>query len=349
MTLKSTFELCGKPLDGSVPPLIVAEIGFNHNGQPALAEAMIQSAAEHGADLVKLQTFRGAELYAQSFRALDPDHPGTTIPFYKFWQRYELPPEAYRRLFDMARDLGVPLFSTPFDLESLRMLVDLGLPAIKIASGDLTYTDLLKEAGATGLPVVLSSGMATEAELAAALEVLEGAGAQEVLLLHCVSHYPAEPEEMNLACLPYLRERFGVPVGLSDHTLQATSALTATALGAVMIEKHFTTDCHLPGVDQALSMEPRDLKRLKDAVGEVHRTLGRPVKEPQPAELETRRGARRSLVARRAIARGTVITADLLACKRPGTGIPAERAGEVIGRTARADIPAETLLSWDQF
>ena len=197
------------------------------------------------------------------------------------------------------------------------------------------------------MPVVLSSGMATEAEAGRALEVLHGTGARQVALLHCVSHYPARPDEMNLNVIPRLRERFGVPVGLSDHTLDSASSVVATALGAVMIEKHFTTDRNLPGADQRVSLDPQGLRELRQAVDQTRQTLGTGDKEPQESELPTLKGARRSVVARETIAAGTPLERDMLAFKRPCNGVPAEDVAALLGRSARVDIPAETAITWE--
>ena len=344
---KKQFGFLGHDLAPGRKPLIVAEVGFNHNGDVELAEVMIRAARDNGADAVKLQTFIGRELYAETFRAQDPDNPGVEIPFYEFWERYQLTRDDYRRLFAFAERLNIPLFSTPFDEGSLAMLLDLGVQAVKIASGDLTHTSLLKAAGAAGVPVVLSSGMATEAEAGRALEVLHGAGARQVALLHCVSHYPARPDEMNLNVIPRLRERFGVPVGLSDHTLDSASSVVATALGAVMIEKHFTTDRNLHGADQRVSLDPQGLRELRQAVDQTRQTLGTGDKEPQESELPTLKGARRSVVARETIAAGTPLERDMLAFKRPCNGVPAEDVAALLGRSARVDIPAETAITWE--
>ncbi len=347
MKFQTSFEFLGHTLEPDRGPLIVAEVGFNHNGDVALAEAMIQSAYDHGADVVKLQTFIGTELYARMFRVNDPDNPAMEIPFHEFWERYQLSPADYKRLFGYARDRGIPLFSTPFDEGSLEMLLDLGMGAIKIASGDLTHHDLLKAAGASGAPVVLSSGMATEEEVGCALQVLNGAGADRVVLLHCVSHYPAEPGEMNLRVLPHLRERFHLPVGLSDHTLDSMSSVVATVLGAVMIEKHFTTDRTLPGADQQVSLDPVGLRELETAIRQTQEILGTAGKGPQASEVDTLKGARRSVVARERIPAGTVLRRDMLSFKRPGTGVPAEAVEALLNRPAVVDIPAETVITWE--
>ncbi len=347
MTEHESFKFCGKLLGAGHPAFLVAEIGLNHNGDVELAKRMIESAAKNGADAVKLQTFVASEMVANSLRADDPDHPGNEIPFYEFFQRYEFSRADYNILIAHAGKLNIPLFSTPFDDASLDMLVELEMPALKIASPDLTYMPFLKKAAKTGLPIVLSTGMGSVEEIGEALHALQEASS--VILLHCVSNYPSRYEEMNMACLAGLQNRFGLPIGLSDHTLDNLSAVVAASLGAVLIEKHFTLDRTMPGVDQAISMEPDDLRRLKSELLNVTKILGSGKKEIQESEIPVRQSARRSLVARIDIPAGTQLEATMLACKRPGTGIPPNELDRVLGKTAKVAILAEQVLTWEMF
>ena len=341
------LKFCGKILGRGHPAFLVAEIGFNHNGDLELAKSMIESAVENGADAVKLQTFVASEMISNTLMADDPDHPGNEIPLYEFFQRYELSRDDYKILIAHARTLNIPLFSTPFDDESLGQLVELGVPALKIASPDLTYTPFLERVAETGLPVVLSTGMGSDEEIGEALQALSKANS--VTLLHCVSNYPSRYEEMNLRCLAGLRQRFELPVGLSDHTLDNLSAMVAASLGAVMIEKHFTTDRNLPGVDQSISIEPQELKNLKAELVHINQILGDDEKRIQPSEVPVKLSARRSLVARMDIAAGTLLTAEMIAFKRPGIGIPPAELDRVIGKTCRQDLKEEQVLTWDMF
>ena len=342
-----SFEFCGKILGTGHPMFVVAEIGFNHNGDVELAKRMIESAAESGADAVKLQTFVASEMISNTLMGDDPDHPGNEIPFYEFFQRYELSREDYKTLMTHAQALNIPLFSTPFDGASLDMLVELGVPTLKIASPDLTYTPFLERVAETGLPVVLSTGMASEEEIAQALQALRKA--KSVILLHCVSNYPSQYEEMNLACMASLRQRFELPVGLSDHTLDNMSAVVAASLGAVMIEKHFTLDRKMPGVDQSISMQPEDLRELKSDILNVTKILGDNKKVIQKSEISIKQSARRSLVARVDIPSGTPLHPDMLVCKRPGTGIPPDELDHVIGKSAKVPLSAEQVITWEMF
>lgn len=345
--MDQSLEFCGKLLGPGHPAFVVAEIGFNHNGDVELAKRMIESAANNGADAVKLQTFLAGEMISKSLMADDPDHPGNEIPFYEFFQRYELSRDDYKTLIAHARSLNIPLFSTPFDNASLAMLVELGVPALKIASPDLTYTPFLERVAETGLPVVLSTGMGDEREIAQALESLSKA--KSVILLHCVSNYPSKYEEMNLACMAALRKRFELPVGLSDHTLDNLSAVVAASLGAVMIEKHFTLDRKMPGVDQPISIQPEDLSKLKSDILNVTKTLGKEKKEIQESEVPVKLSARRSLVARVDIPEGIPLEPDMLTCKRPGTGIPPTELDDVVGKSLKVPVSAEQVLTWEMF
>jgi N,N'-diacetyllegionaminate synthase len=344
MSIK-TFEFCGRHLGQGQPAFLVAEVGFNHNGDVELAKRMIASAAENGADAVKLQTFIAKEMISNSLMGDDPDNPGNEIPFYEFFQRYELSRCDYEILFAHAKKLNIPLFSTPFDEGSLEMLVELGMPAIKIASPDLTHLPFLKKVEKMGLPIVLSTGMGDEEEISQALEILH----TNVILLHCVSNYPSQYEEMNLHCMETMRSKFNVPVGLSDHTLDNLSAIVAASLGAVFIEKHFTVDRKLPGVDQSISIEPQELKKLKAELISVNQILGDDKKQIQPSEIPVKQSARRSLVARIDISAGTLLTEEMIACKRPGTGISPAELNNVLGKPCKNDISAEQVLLWDMF
>jgi N,N'-diacetyllegionaminate synthase len=347
MNVMHGFNFCGRPLGIGHPPVVVAEIGFNHNGDVDLCRQMIQSAAEHGADAVKLQTFVAGELYSKRFMANDPADPKREIPLYEFFQRSELTREAYEELFAYAEELGIPLFSTPFDEGSLDMLVELGMPAIKVASPDLTHLGFIRRVAQKHLPVVLSTGMGDADEIEKAVNAVHEEGNDRIVLLHCVSNYPSRYEEMNMLCLPELKSRCKVPVGLSDHTTDNLSAIVAASLGAVMIEKHFTLDRNLPGADNALSMEPGELKELKRATVAVGKILGDGKRKLQPSEEPVKKSARRSLVARVDIEAGTVISAAMVAVKRPGTGVPPDGLERIVGKKARTKICAEELIDWD--
>ncbi len=347
MSFPNTFEFCNKLVGPGLPAFVIAEVGFNHNGDVELAKQLITAAKENGADAVKLQTWNAKDFYSTQFLAKDPDQPNQTIEFYKFFQRYELSKEDYKVLFDFSKQINIPLFSTPFDDASLDMLVEMGMPAIKIASGDLTHHQFIKYASSKGLPIVLSTGMGNLEEIAAALEIIQKGSNPQIVLMHCVSNYPAKHEEMNLSCIPHLSSKFNAPVGLSDHTLDLLASTIACSLGAVMIEKHFTLNRDLPGADQKISMEPWDLKRLKQITQSVNMALGDSEKKAQASEEPVKLGARRSVVAKVKIDSGSVITLDMLTAKRPGTGISVIDIQQVAGRKAKVAIQEDQILTWD--
>ena len=347
MVEREGFEFCGKLLGPGKPPFIVAEVGFNHNGDVELAKKMIESATKNGADAVKLQTFVAKEMISNKVIVDDPDRPGHDIPFYEFFQRYELSPSDYETLFAYAKTLNIPLFSTPFDESSLEMLTELGVPAIKIASPDLTFIPFLERVAERGLPVVLSTGMGNEEEISQSLKILKPKC--PIILLHCVSNYPSSYGEMNLRCIETMRSKFKVPVGLSDHTMGNLTAVVAASLGAVLIEKHFTLDRKLPGVDQSISMEPQELKQLKTDLVDVAKIMGDDKKQTQPSEVSVKQSARRSLVARLDISSGTVLTSEMVSFKRPGKGISPAEINAVLGKPCKSDIRAEEVLTWDMF
>ena len=310
-------------------PLIVAEIGGNHGGDPALAREMIAAAAAAGAGAVKFQAYRPESLLTRDSAYFD-----------------ELAAEALdyddlARLADEARARGVLFLASVFDAEGLDLLRRVDAPAVKIASGDLTHGPLLAAAAESGRPVLLSTGAADETDIQAALDVLGAAGAREVILLHCTALYPAPDHAINLMSIPFLAMRFGRAVGFSDHSLGVEIPLAAVALGAVIVEKHFTTSRRLPGGDNAMSLEPPELAALCAGARRVARargTLGRPM---SPEEAAMRGPIRRSLVAARPIAAGEVLTADALAAKRPGHGLSPLAADRVVGRRAVRPIPAD--------
>jgi N,N'-diacetyllegionaminate synthase len=264
-------------------------------------------------------------------------------------RRLELSEDAHRQLKSRAERRGLLFLSTPFDALSANFLFELGLPAFKIPSGELTNLPFLRQIASFGRPILLSTGMSTLAEVAVAVATLKRAGATQLALLHCVSCYPARLEDINLRAIETLAGRFRVPVGYSDHTLGTGASLAAVARGAVIIEKHLTLDRRLEGPDHAASLEPREFTAMVQGIRDVARMLGSGVKVPAPAELPVARVARRSLVTAMPIARGTRITASMVMCKRPGTGLPPSAQRDVVGRRARRALPADHLLRRSDF
>ena len=346
--------------------LIIAEAGVNHNGDPALALRLVDAAADAGTDAVKFQTFRAAALAGTATPKADYQiqTTGAGESQLAMLKRLELSPEAHRAASARCRARGIRFLSTPFDLKSLHFLVEeMKVEAIKIGSGNLTDAPLLLAAGRSGLPVILSTGMATLADIEDALGVLAFGYAADsterpsqeafrkafaakagrdalktkVTLLHCTTEYPAPAAEANLRAMETMRRAFALPIGLSDHTAGNAVAVAAVALGAVMIEKHLTLDRALPGPDHAASLDPLEFKALVRAVREVESALGDGEKKPTPSEIKNMAAARKSLFAQRAIAKGTILTEDNLSVLRPGTGVSASEYFDRLGQHATRD------------
>lgn len=314
---------------GSGSPLIIAEIGGNHGGQEDLAAELIMAAARAGADAVKLQVYRTRQFLSRTSR------------YYDELAGEELTPASITRLRALAADLGVLFLASAFDQESLDLLATLDIAAIKIASGDLNHWPLLEAAAALKRPVILSTGAAELAEIDQALATLARVGVFRVVLLQCTALYPCPEDQVNLKVIPVLAERYGLPVGFSDHTLGIDAALAAVALGAVVIEKHFTIDTNLPGGDNTISCRPDDFAKLIQGCRRIYQALGSSEKHPTSGEIGIRQAIRRSVVASRNIFPGEILTAELLSVKRPGDGLPPEYLKHCLGRTAIRPIWAD--------
>lgn len=326
---------------------VIAEAGVNHNGDAALAERLVDAAADAGADAVKFQTFRADALAAASAPKAEYQKrtSGGEESQLTMLRRLELSREGHERALARAKARGIAFLSTPFDEESADFLETLGVPAFKLPSGEVTNHPLLRHVARKGRPVILSTGMSDLEEVREAVGALRGAGCKDLTLLHCVSNYPADPKDANLRAMKTLADAFGVPVGWSDHTPGWATSAAAVALGAAVIEKHFTLDKSLPGPDHAMSLDPAELKAFVAVLRETASALGDGIKAPRPCEEPIRRVARRSLVLRRALKKGTVIKDADLAAKRPGTGLPPSRLAETIGRALARDKAADEPLT----
>jgi N-acetylneuraminate synthase len=328
---------------------VIAEAGVNHNGDPALARALVDVAAEAGADAVKFQTFAADRLVTK--RAPTAEYQrravGAGTSQHAMLAALELSPEAHEALLAHCAERGIEFMSAAHDVESARFLKRLGVRRLKIPSGDLTNLPMLEVVGGLGLPVILSTGMAELAEVDAAVATLRGAGLTDLAILQCVSNYPADPRLTNLRVMDTYRERYGTPVGLSDHTLGIAVAVAAAARGAAYLEKHFTLDRSLAGPDHQASLDPAELAALVRAVREVESALGDGVKRPAPSELPIREIARKSLVSARELPKGATLAPGDVAILRPGTGLPPARLADVIGRKTARAIAAETPLTED--
>ena len=342
------FVLAGRVIAPGRPAFVIAEAGVNHNGDSGLARALIDAAADSAADAVKFQTFRTSALTSRAApkAAYQIEATGAGESQSEMLMRLELSTETLRALQAHAAARGIVFFSTPFDEASADTLAGLGVPMFKIPSGEITNLPLLRHIAAKGKPIILSTGMSTLDEVAQALTAISDVADVPVAILHCLSAYPAPVGEVNLRAMDALRDRFGRPVGLSDHTLGVEIALAAVARGAVMVEKHLTLDKNLPGPDHRASLEPAEMAALVRGIRNVEAALGDGVKRPMPSELDTLRVARKSLVAARAIRAGEELVKDAVAVKRPGTGISPAELERALGRRVRRDLAADDVIDW---
>jgi len=333
------------------PCFIVAEAGVNHNGDLTLAKKLVEQAKAAGADAVKFQTFSPHSVITEwapkaDYQRLTTDASESQL---EMLRKLQLTHEEFRTLKRHADRVGITFFSTPHDERDVDFLMALGVPALKVASMDLVNYPLIEHVAKQGLPVIVSTGMASLGETETALQVLEQGGCACPLLLHCVTNYPIRDDEANLRVMDTLTQAFDVLVGFSDHTVGTAIAIAAVARGAVAIEKHFTLDRALPGPDHAASLDPDSFARMVAEIRSVERAVGSQVKHTLPVEVENRKAMRRSLVAATDIEPGTVLTREHLTMKRPGTGLGAEWIPRLVGRTVRCLIRRNSLVSLDMF
>jgi N,N'-diacetyllegionaminate synthase len=332
----------------TIRTLIIAEAGVNHNGDLAIARQLIDVAAGAGADLVKFQTFSADRLVTRDAKkaAYQTRTTGSTESHYEMLRRLELSPAMHDDLKAYCAACGIGFFSTGFDIESVDLLARLGQDRFKVPSGEITNLPYLRHIGRMGKTVILSTGMADMAEIGAAIDALECAGTPraKVTVLHCTTEYPTAMADVNLRAMLSIRNAFGVEVGYSDHTQGIEVALAAVAMGASVIEKHFTLDRNMPGPDHKASLEPAELKAMVTAIRNIELALGDGIKRLTPGEAENRPIVRKSLVARCSIRAGEAFNTDNITAKRPGTGIPPTKWDEVIGRLARRDFSEDELI-----
>ena len=345
--LEPVFEIGGAPVGGGAPCYVIAEAGANHNRSLELAHGLIDAAARAGANAVKFQTYTGKDLYSAKtpkFEYLKDDRSPQQL-----LDDIALPREWQGDLAAHAAERGIAFFSSPFDHAAVDELAELGVPAMKIASFEIVDLPLIRHAASTGVPLIISCGMATYEEVDDALAAAAEGGAAQVALLQCASLYPAPPHIMNLRAMETMRTAFGVPAGLSDHTVGISVPTGAAALGMDLLEKHFTLDKTMEGPDHPFAIEPEDLAAMITAVREVEQAVGHGRLEgPSPEESEEMYSlARRSLIAAVDIPAGAVIEESMLTIKRPGFGIRPKHLPVVVGRTARVDIEAEDVITWE--
>ena len=325
---------------------IIAEAGVNHNGQVYLAKKMIEEAAKAGADAVKFQTFRAESLVSAKapkaryqIEATNQDESQLMM-----LKQLELSYDDFYEVADYARKLKIDFLSTPFDLESIEFLQSLNMPYWKIPSGEITNLPYLEKIAATGKPVIISTGMSTMREIEEAMDIFKDYDRNMITLLHCNTQYPTPYEDVNLPAMMTMKNRFGVRVGYSDHTPGIEIPVAAVAMGAAVIEKHFTLDRNMEGPDHKASLEPDELKAMGQCIRNVEKALGSAEKKPSPSEMGNITVARKSIVAKRDILKGEVFTEDNITTKRPGDGLSPMRWHEVLGQKAKRDFKADEKI-----
>jgi N-acetylneuraminate synthase len=347
----AVVTIAGKVIGSGHPCFVIAEAGVNHNGSRDLACRLVDEAQRAGADAVKFQTFVAERLVTPDAPKAEYQRRATAAGESQFemLRRLELSRADHEVVLARCREKGIVFLSSPFDESSADLLDDLDVPAFKIPSGEITNLPFLAYVARKRRPMIVSTGMASLGEVESAVRVIAEAGNDACVLLHCVSNYPAAPADVNLRAMATMAAAFGVPVGYSDHTLGTEVALAAVALGASVLEKHFTLDRALPGPDHQASLEPAELARLTRGVRTVEAALGHGRKEVTAAEADTAAVARKSLVAAVDLQAGTVLTDELVTVRRPGTGLPPAMKPALIGRTTHAAIPAGTVLTFEMF
>ena len=324
---------------------IIAEAGVNHNGSYELACRLADAALEAGADCIKFQTFKAEKLVSKNAEKAQYQKAATgDTSQQEMLKKLELSYEEFISLKKYCESIGIAFLSTPFDFESIDFLNSIGMPFWKVPSGEVTNLPYLRAVARTGKPVVMSTGMCTMDEIASSVQALRESGAGEITLLHCNTEYPTPYEDVNLRAMQTIRDTFGLEVGYSDHTKGIEVPVAAAAMGAVIIEKHFTLDRNMEGPDHKASLEPQELKDMVASIRHIEAALGSGVKEPSPSEKKNMAVARKSIVAARAIRAGDLLTEDNITVKRPGTGISPMRWDEVLGTRAVRDYAEDEMI-----
>ncbi|WP_427109451.1 pseudaminic acid synthase [Lysinibacillus xylanilyticus] len=339
-----------KEIGRHVKPFIIAEMSGNHNQSLERALHLVELAAEAGVDALKLQTYTPdtitLDVHTDEFFIQDDANLWKGNSLYNLYKEAYTPWEWHQRIFDKAKELGLLAFSSPFDETAVDFLETLNVPAYKIASFENVDIPLIRKVARTGKPIIISTGMATTAELDEAVRVAREEGNDQIVLLKCTSTYPATPVNSNLATIPHLRELFGTEIGLSDHTIGVGVSVAAVTLGASIIEKHFTTSRADGGVDSAFSMEPHELKMLVEETERAWQSLGKVSYGPIDVEKDSTK-FRRSLYIGEDVKAGDILTIQNLRNVRPGLGLPTKYYDLVLGKAIKKDVAKGTPLSWD--
>jgi N,N'-diacetyllegionaminate synthase len=349
MKKKEIIHMEGKNVGAGFPVFIIAEAGVNHNGDPDIARMLVEKAADCGADCIKFQTFKAERVVTENapkakYQMETTDRSESQLDMLK---KIELSPEHHSDLKKYAEQLGLVFLSTPYNFEDVDFLESMGVSAYKVASGQIVELPFLQRIAETGKPVFLSTGMADMREIEEALRAIRETGNQKTVLLQCTTNYPSLIEDANVRVIPALRSAFHVPVGYSDHTIGEEAAIAAVALGAVVIEKHFTLDKNLPGPDHSSSVTPDELKSLTEKIRRTELSLGSDRKGPSAVERENAPGMRRSIVASRIIRKGDVIHREDISFKRPATGLSPVYYDRIVGKKAAKEIAKDKILQED--
>jgi len=346
------LSLNGRLVGPGFPPYIIAEIGANYNGDMDLCKRMIDAARDCGADAVKFQSWSKSSLIGSAEYARNTSYADKNRHFgslEEMVERYQLTPDQHREVAWYCRERGITFTSSPFSLKEVDLLESLDVPCFKVASMDINHLPLLSYIGGKRRPVILSTGMATLGEIERAVGTLRAAGSGPVALLHCISIYPPDARDIHLKNIPMLERAFDVPVGFSDHTLGTSVPLAAVALGACIVEKHFTLDKQMDGWDHWISADPQEMKTLSEQAKTVYESLGSYVRTVSPAEMEKRLKFRRRAVLNRAMNKGETIAETDLDFKRPGNGIHPDEAAYIVGRKLKNDCAIDQELEWGNF
>lgn len=346
------IKIGGRYVGKAEPTFIIAEAGVNHNGSLDLAKELIIKAAESGADAIKFQTYKAEKLVTKSAPRYW-DWKGEERPegtqFDSFSKLDKLPKDAYYEMVEVCQENNIEFLSTPFDEESADFLEEIGMKAFKIASSDITNIPLIKHIAKKQFPIILSTGASIIEEIEETVKIIREQDNEDIILLHCILSYPTEDKDVNLRMMQNMQQVFiDMPVGLSDHSIGLAVPVAAVALEATVIEKHYTVNKSLSlSADHWLSVDPEELKTMVKYIRAVEVALGSPVKQPIEAETKALKYARRSIVAKQDISKGTRITEDMLVMKRPGTGVSPKFINKFIGMIARKDIKEDQLLTLD--
>lgn len=335
------------PWSSSQRCFVIAEAGVNHNGDLGLAMKLIDAAVASGADAVKFQTFCAEKVAALSAAKAEYQMAATGAEESQLAmiKKLELPHASFHKLKLYCEESGIIFLSTPFDEESADFLDSIGVIGFKTSSGELTNLDFLQHVARKQKPMIVSTGMAELTEVRAAVDAIRAETSAELVLLHCISNYPANPASVNLRAMQTLKQEFGCAVGFSDHTMGIEIALAASSLGARVIEKHITLDRKMAGPDHSASLEPQEFAAMVHGIRKIECALGDGIKHPAAEELPVMQVARRSLVASRDIPAGTTLAAEHIAVLRPGTGMAPAMRKSLIGRNTRRDVRAGTLFT----